>query len=55
QDRYSVLGKPALDIYSIPAFLADCERVFSEFGNLLGVRRLNMKPELLGTLQSIGS
>jgi hypothetical protein len=55
RSRYPVLSQLALDIYSIPAASADCERIFSELGDLLSVRRLNMKPELLSALQSIRS
>jgi hypothetical protein len=55
RSRYPVLAELALDLYAIPASSADCERTFSELGDLLGVRRLNMKPDLLAALQSIRS
>ena len=38
--RHPVLSQLALNIYSIPASSADCERVFSELGDLLGRRHL---------------
>ena len=38
ENRYPILTKLALDIYSIPASAADCERAFSELGDLLGTR-----------------
>ncbi|KAG9381867.1 Hce2 domain containing protein [Pyrenophora tritici-repentis] len=34
---------------------ADCERTFSELGDMLGTRRLHMKPELISALQSLKS
>jgi hypothetical protein len=34
---------------------ADCERTFSKLSDMLGTRRLHMKPELLKVLQSIKS
>lgn len=55
RSRYPILAELALDLYAIPASSADCERTFSELGDLLGVRRLHMKPDLLSALQSITS
>ena len=52
---YPTLSKMALDILSIPAAAADCERTFSELGDLLETRRLSMKPDLLSALQSLRS
>jgi hypothetical protein len=53
--QYPQLSKLAIDVMTIPAAAADCERTFSELGDLLGTRRLHMKPELLAALQSIKS
>ncbi|KAG9383702.1 Dimer-Tnp-hAT domain containing protein [Pyrenophora tritici-repentis] len=45
----------AIDVLTIPAAAADCERTFSELGDMLGTRRLHMKPELISALQSLKS
>lgn len=55
QQQYPVLARFAIDILSIPAAAADCERTFSELGDLLGVRRLRMRPDLMSALQSLRS
>ena len=55
EQQYPILSQFALDILSIPASSADCERTFSELGDLLGVRRLRMLPDLLSALQSLRS
>lgn len=54
-EQYPTLSKLALDILSIPASAADCERTFSELGDLLETRRLKMKPDILSALQSLRS
>ncbi|KAG9376877.1 Dimer-Tnp-hAT domain containing protein [Pyrenophora tritici-repentis] len=51
----SILSKFAIDVLTIPAAAADCERTFSELGDMLGTRRLHMKPELISALQSLKS
>ncbi|KAG9387832.1 Dimer-Tnp-hAT domain containing protein [Pyrenophora tritici-repentis] len=51
----SLLSKFAIDVLTIPAAAADCERTFSELGDMLGTRRLHMKPELISALQSLKS
>ena len=38
---------------TIPTAAADCERTFSELGDMLGTRRLRMKPELITALQCL--
>jgi hypothetical protein len=38
--QYPVLSKFAINIMTIPAAAADCERQFSELGDMLGTRRL---------------
>ena len=55
EKQFPTLARLALDIYSIPASSADCERTFSELGDLLGTRRLRMRPELIAALQSLKS
>jgi hypothetical protein len=53
--KYPVLTEFAIDVLTIPAAATDCERTFSECGDLLGTRRLQMKPGLLAALQSLKS
>lgn len=53
--QYPQLSRLALDFLSIPASATDCERTFSELGDLLEKRRLHMKPDLLSALQSLRS
>ena len=53
--QYPSLSKFAIDVLSIPASAADCERTFSELGDMLGTRRLRMKPELINALQCLKS
>lgn len=55
EQQYPTLSRFARDIFSIPAAAADCERTFSELADLLDVRRLRMKPDLLSALQSLRS
>ena len=45
------LSQLAFDVLSIPASSADCERMFSELGDLLEQRRLRMNPQLTAALQ----
>ena len=51
RDRYPNLSKLALDVLSIPASSCECERVFSELGDLLEPRRRGISPELLAAIQ----
>ncbi|KAG9383570.1 Dimer-Tnp-hAT domain containing protein [Pyrenophora tritici-repentis] len=53
--QFPILSKFAIDVLTIPAAAADCERTFSELGDMLGTRRLHMKPELISALQSSDS
>lgn len=53
--QYPVLSKFAINIMTILAAAADCERQFSELGDMLGTRRLQMKAELIAALQSLKS
>ena len=55
EHKYPLLSRFALDILSIPASSADCERTFSELGDLLGTRRLRMNAKLLSALQCLRS
>ncbi|KAI1665823.1 Dimer-Tnp-hAT dimerization containing protein [Pyrenophora tritici-repentis] len=51
RDRYPNLSKLALDVLSIPASSCECERLFSELGDLLEPRRRAIKPQLLAATQ----
>ena len=53
--QYPVLSKFAINILSILASTKDYERTFSELGDMLGTRRLQMKPELIAALQCLKS
>jgi hypothetical protein len=50
QDRYSNLSKFAIDMLSIPGSSCECERMFSELGDLLEPRRRNVSPQLLAAI-----
>ena len=41
----------ALDILTILAISDDCERAFSEAGDLLEPRRLRLRPDIIAALQ----
>jgi hypothetical protein len=53
RDRYPNLSKLALNVLSIPASSCECERLFSELGDLLEPRRRAIKPQLLAALQCV--
>jgi hypothetical protein len=53
RDRYPNLSKLALDVLSIPASSCNCERLFSELGDLLEPRRRAIKPQLLAAIQCV--
>jgi hypothetical protein len=53
--QYPTLVKFAINVLTIPASAADCERTFSKLGDMLGTRRLRMKPELINALQCLKS
>ena len=38
--QYPTLAKFAINVLTIPASAADCERTFSELGDMLDTRRL---------------
>jgi hypothetical protein len=52
-DRYRNLSKLEIDVLSIPASNCECERMFSELGDLLEPRRRGMKPQLLAAIQCV--
>jgi hypothetical protein len=43
----------ALDVLSIPASSRECERMFSELGDLLEPHRRNISPQLLSAIQCV--
>jgi hypothetical protein len=53
RDRYPQLSRLALDVLSIPASSCDCERMFSELGDLLEPRRRGISPKLLAAIQCV--
>jgi hypothetical protein len=53
RDRYPSLSKLALDVLSVPASSCECERMFSELGDLLEPRRRGIQPQLLAALQCV--
>ena len=44
RDRYPNLAQMAIDILSVPASSCECERMFSELGDLLEPRRRAISP-----------
>ncbi|KAG9385533.1 Dimer-Tnp-hAT domain containing protein [Pyrenophora tritici-repentis] len=56
QEQYNADGNPfAIDIMTIPASSSDCERLFSELGDLLEPKRRALGSELLAALQLVRS
>lgn len=53
--QYPMLSKFAIDVLEIPASAANCERTFSELGDMLRTRRMRMKIELITALQCLKS
>jgi hypothetical protein len=51
--RALVTTRGRSSVLSLPASAADCERTFSELGDMLGTRRLRMKEELITALQCL--
>lgn len=51
RNRYPNLSKFAINMLSIPGSNCECERLFSELGDLLEPRRRNISPQLLAALQ----
>jgi hypothetical protein len=50
---YPNLSRLAIDILTIPASSCECERMFSELGDLLAPRRRKIGSQLLAALQCI--
>jgi hypothetical protein len=48
--QYTNLSRLAIDVLSIPASGCDCERMFSERGDLLEPRRRRLGPQLLAAM-----
>ncbi|KAI1663169.1 Dimer-Tnp-hAT dimerization containing protein [Pyrenophora tritici-repentis] len=55
RSKYPCLSQFAIDILTIPASSSDCERLFSELGDLLEPKRRAMGSELLAALQLVRS
>jgi hypothetical protein len=53
--KYPNLSRFAIDILTVPASSCDCERLFSELGDLLEPRRRALGNHILSTLQLIRS
>jgi hypothetical protein len=55
QLKYPDLARFAIDILTIPASSCECERLFSELGDLLEPRRRKIGSQLLAALQCVRS
>ena len=53
RSKYPCLSQFAIDILTIPASSCECERLFSELGDLLEPKRRAIGSELLAALQLI--
>ena len=53
QDCYPQLSKLALNVLSILASSCECERMFSELGDLLEPRRRGIQLQLLAAIQCV--
>ncbi|KAG9375814.1 Dimer-Tnp-hAT domain containing protein [Pyrenophora tritici-repentis] len=53
RDCYPSLSKLVLDVLSILASSCECERLFSELGDLLEPRRRRLGPQLLAAIQCV--
>jgi hypothetical protein len=53
RDCYPSFSKLALDVLSIPASSCECERMFSELGDLLELQQRCIKPQLLSAIQCV--
>jgi hypothetical protein len=51
RSKYPYLSQFAIDILTIPASSCDCERLFSELGDLLEPKRRAIGSELFASLQ----
>jgi hypothetical protein len=55
RSKYLCLSRFAIDMLTIPASSCDCERLFSELGDLLEPKRRAIGSELLAALQLVRS
>lgn len=55
RSRYPELAQLVIDVLTIPASSCDCERFFSELGDLLESRRRNIGSNLMAAIQYIKS
>jgi len=55
RSKYPCLSQFAIDMLTIPASSCDCERLFSELGDLLEPKRRAIGSELLAALQLLRS
>tara|TARA_R110002003_G_scaffold101_3_gene8099 strand:+ start:3303 stop:3617 length:315 start_codon:yes stop_codon:yes gene_type:complete len=53
--KYPHLAQFAIDIMTIPALSCDCERLFSELGDLLEPKRRAISSKVLAALQLVRS
>jgi hypothetical protein len=53
RDYYPSLSKLALNVLSILALSCECERLFSELGDLSEPRRRRLGPQLLAAIQCV--
>jgi hypothetical protein len=53
--KYPSLAHMAIDVLTIPASSCECERLFSELGDLLEPRRRRIGSQLLAAIQCIRS
>jgi hypothetical protein len=53
RDCYPQLSKLALNVLSILALSCECERIFSELGNLLEPRQQGIQLRLLAAIQCV--
>jgi hypothetical protein len=53
KEKYPNLSQFAIDIMTIPASSCECERLFSELGDLLEPKRRKIGAQLLAALQCI--
>lgn len=53
RNKYPNLARLAIDVLSVPASSCDCERMFSELGDLLEPRRRQISSQLLAAIQCV--
>jgi hypothetical protein len=55
QDEYPKLSRMALDVMTVPAMSAECERLFSAVGLMVTPLRTRLDASTIGTIQSLRS